>query len=151
MSMIEREEKLYNDGRTKQAFKDSTDINKMLKKAQQTGSLEHLKKYPELVYGQFDGEMDLLTARAQIDKANAIFADTPSEVRREFGNDPLRFVAFMGDPANAGKVGDLLKRIAEPGNFVGKALNKGVASGEPAVAPETPEVAVPPSGEDGTG
>ena len=30
-----RKEPKYNDGRTKQAFKDQCDINKMLKKAQQ--------------------------------------------------------------------------------------------------------------------
>ena len=41
----------YSDGRTKQAFKDSCDINKMLKKAQTVGSLSHLLKYPEAVYG----------------------------------------------------------------------------------------------------
>ena len=33
MSMIELKEKDYSDGRTKQAFKDSCDINKILKKA----------------------------------------------------------------------------------------------------------------------
>ena len=37
----------YKDGRTKQSFKDSTDINKILKKAQRTGSIAHLNKYPE--------------------------------------------------------------------------------------------------------
>ena len=72
----------YNDGRTKQSFKDSCDINKMLKKAQQQGSMSHLLKYPEAVYGEFDGEFDLLTARGRLDRANEIFADLPSEIRR---------------------------------------------------------------------
>ena len=40
----------YKDGRTKQAFKDQCDINKMLAKAQRTGSIAHLNKYPEAVY-----------------------------------------------------------------------------------------------------
>jgi hypothetical protein len=44
----------YNDGRTKQAFADSCDINKLLKKAQRTGSISHLMKYPEATYGEFD-------------------------------------------------------------------------------------------------
>ena len=53
---------VYGKSMTKQAFKDSTDINKMLKKAQQTGSISHLMKYPEATYGEFDGEFDLTTA-----------------------------------------------------------------------------------------
>ena len=45
----------YSDGRTKQAFKDQCDINKILKKASVTGSIAHLQKYPELIYGEFNG------------------------------------------------------------------------------------------------
>jgi hypothetical protein len=60
--MLEIKEIKYEDGLTKQAFKDSCDINKLLKKASKQGSLAHLIKHPEGVYGEFDGEFDLLTA-----------------------------------------------------------------------------------------
>ena len=107
----------FKDGRTKQAFKDQCDINKMLAKAQQNGSVSHLLKYPEAVYGEFDGEFDLLTAQSKIMRANQIFDDLPSEVRNEFGNDPLKFVAFAGNPENTGKLKDLIPKIAEPGKY----------------------------------
>ncbi|AJK28329.1 putative minor capsid protein [Eel River basin pequenovirus] len=135
MSMIPIEEKIYNDGRTKQAFKDSTDINKILKKAQTTGSLAHLQKYPEAVYGDFDGEFDLLTAQQRISRANEIFADLPSEVRREFDNNALRFVQYAGDPANNDKLRELLPALAKPGSFFPNPVNRGGDGAAAATAP----------------
>jgi hypothetical protein len=161
MSMMEIEEKVYDDGRTKQSFKDSTDINKMLNKAQQTGSLAHLNKYPEKVYGEFDGEFDLLTAQKRIERANEIFGDLPSEVRKEFNNNALDFVRFAGNPANNDKLRDLLPALAEPGKYFPNPVQRGgqgagaattpseiVADGAPASPP--PEVAsesAPPTGD----
>ena len=74
-AMLQRVKPLeFKDGRTKQSFKDSTDINKILKKAQGGMSLAHLMKYPEAVYGEFNGDFDLLTAKRQIERADEIFA-----------------------------------------------------------------------------
>ncbi len=117
MSMLEIEEIVYDDGRTKQSFKDSTDINKLLAKAQTQGSLSHLMKYPEAMYGEFDGQFDLLTAQHHLAKAKVIFDNLPSEVRREFGNKPLEFVNFANDPENRGRLRELLPELAEPGNY----------------------------------
>lgn len=126
----------FKDGRTKQAFKDSTDINKMLNKAQRTGSLSHLMKYPEPVYGEFLGsEFDLLTAHNRIEKANEIFADLPSEIRNEFRNDPLAFVQFAGDPANNDKLRDLLPAIAKPGSYFPNPVERGGTGAGAATAP----------------
>ena len=50
--------------RTKQSFKDSCDVNKIIKKAQITGSLAHAQKYDTPVYGDFTG-IDLIEAQAQ--------------------------------------------------------------------------------------
>ena len=144
MSMIPIEVKEYKDGRTKQSFKDATDINKMLKKAQNVGTLAHLVKYPEGVYGEFDGEFDLMTATAKIAKAGEIFADLPSEVRNEFQNDPLRFVQFAGDPKNAGKLGKLLPAIAEPGSYFPNPVARGGTGAGAATAPAAPDVGSPP-------
>jgi hypothetical protein len=77
-----RDEPVFGPGRTKQSFKDSTDINKILKKAQKAGSLAHLQKYDKAVYGEFHG-YDLLEAMGKIDRANEIFADLPAEIRSE--------------------------------------------------------------------
>lgn len=132
---------VFGPGRTKQGFKDQCDINKILKKAEKVGGLAHVQKYPEVVYGEFDGEMDLLTARARIDKAGEIFADLPAEVRKEFGNDPLRFVAFANDAVNKGKLGELIPKIAEPGKFFPNPVQQG---GKGAGAATAPSEAPPP-------
>ena len=84
-----RPDRVYDDGRTEQGHKDATDINKIIKKHATHASLAHAVKYPEVTYGVFDGEMDLLTARARIEQANNIFMDAPAEIRREFNNDAL--------------------------------------------------------------
>ena len=144
MSMIKRDPIVYDDGRTKQSFKDSTDINKMLKKAQRTGSIAHLVKYPEEVYGEFDGEFDLLTAHSKIAKANEIFSELGSEVRSEFDNDPLKFVAFANKPENVGRLAELLPAIAEPGSYFPNPVQRGGTGAGAATAPETPSAGSPP-------
>jgi hypothetical protein len=126
----------YKDGITKQSFKDSTDINKMLKKAQKQGSLAHLIKYPEAVYGEFDGETDLLTATQRIGRAGEIFADLPSEVRREYGNDPIAYVTDMNRRINAGEdISKVIPQIAEPGSYFPNPVQRGGQGAGVATAP----------------
>jgi hypothetical protein len=124
----------YSDGRTKQAFKDQCDINKILKKAQKSGTISHLLKYPEPVYGDFDG-VDLLEAHRLIDKAQTIFDDLPSEIRREFDGDALKFAGFASDPANRGKLAQLLPKIAEPGAYFPNPAQRGGVGAGAATAP----------------
>lgn len=145
MSMLKIKKKVYNDGRTKQAFKDQCDINKILKKAQRTGSLSHALKYPEAVYGEFSG-VDLLGAYGQIERANEIFADLPSEVRNEFDNNALAFVDFASKPENIGRLAELLPAIAEPGAYFPNPVQRGgagaaAATSPPVAPPETPPAA----------
>ena len=109
-----QEEKDYSDGMTKQSYADSTDINKILKKAQREGSISHLQKYDKAVYGEFTG-VDLLGAYEQAGRAQAIFDDLPSEIRREFNNDAFKFAGFASDPANIDKLDKIFPALAEPG------------------------------------
>jgi len=139
-------ERDYSDGRTKQAFKDQCDINKMLKKAQQTGSIAHLLKYPEATYGEFDGEFTLLEAQQKIARAGQIFDDLPSEVRQEFGNDPLAFVKYANDPENRGRMKELIPKIAEPGSYFPNPVQRGGQGAGAATAPgEAPAPVEAPS------
>lgn len=160
MSMYQREHGKpytpeYDDGLTKQSFKDSCDINKMLKKAQTAGSLSHLMKYPEATYGEFDGEFNLLEATEKIAKANEIFNELPSEVRSEFQNNALNFVNFANDPANVGRLQELLPAIAAPGQYFPNPVQRGgqgagaataPADVSPASTPDTPSPASPDGG-----
>lgn len=140
--------KKYKDGMTKQAFADQCDINKILKKAARHGSLAHLVKYPEATYGEFDGEFSLLDATQKIARAGEIFADLPSEVRREFDNDPIAFVTFAGDPANNDKLKDLLPALAKPGDYFPNPVQRGGSGAGMATAPNAaanpPAAAVEP-------
>lgn len=116
MSMLKCVDPVYDDGRTKQSFKDSCDINKILKIAQKSGTISHLLKYDEQVYGEFTG-VDLLGAYAQVSRAQEIFSDLPSEIRREFGNDALKFAGFASDPSNIDRLAKLFPALAEPGRY----------------------------------
>lgn len=134
-----REEYAATD-RTKQSFKDSTDINKLLKKAAVKGGLSHVQKYPEAIYGEFDPELDLFVARERIARGEQIFSELPAEVRREFGNDALAFVQFAAAPENAGKLVDLIPAIAEPGDYFPNPVKRSQAP----EAPSSNEAAAPP-------
>ncbi len=107
--------KYEKPGRTKQSFKDSCDVNRILKKAQKTGTISHLNKH-QATYGDLSG-FDFTEAQMQLAKAGEIFDDLPSEIRREFDNSPAKFFEFANDAQNVEKLGELLPAIAEPGNF----------------------------------
>ncbi len=103
----------YGKGRTKQSFKNQTDINKILKRAQKTGTLSHLAKY-QGAYGDF-ASFDFMEAQNQIARGNTIFAELPSEIRNEFDQSPAKFLHFVNDPANVDRLKTLLPGLAEPG------------------------------------
>ncbi len=140
----------YKDGRTKQSFKDVCDINKILKKAQKAGGLAHVQKYGEAVYGEFTG-IDLLGHLNQVKRAQKIFDDLPSEVRREFKGDALKFAGFASEPENIGRLRVLIPAIAEPDRYFPNPVRR---SEEPVVGGEPPppvEAAPPIEGGGGGG
>ena len=133
----------YSDGRTKQSFKDETDVNKIIQRAQQIGGLAHVQKYPEAVYGEFSGEMDLLTAHERMSKAQEIFNDLPSEVRAEFHNDALRFVKYAGS-LQPGELLEKIPQLAEPGRVYPNPVQRG-GQGAGAATAATIPAAEPPA------
>jgi hypothetical protein len=106
---------VFKDGRTKQSFKDACDINKILKKAQVSGTISHLAKW-QGEYGDFsEAPQDLLEAHGQLARGREIFAELPSEIRNEFNQDMFSFFEFVNDPKNADKLDKVLPALAEPG------------------------------------
>lgn len=103
----------YEDGRTKQSFKDETDINKILHRAQKAGTLSHLDKY-EGVYGDFS-DYDFMENQLKMTHGREVFDALPSEIRDEFRQSPAAFFAYVNDPANAGKLREKLPALAAPG------------------------------------
>ncbi len=105
----------FDKGLTKQTFRDETDINKILQKFQVSGVVSHLNKF-EGMYGEF-ADFDFLNANLMLNKGADIFAALPSEVRREFDQDPSKFFAFVNDVENKDKLNELLPGIAVPGDY----------------------------------
>lgn len=121
MSMIfmefgEHPEKDYSDGRTKQAFKDETDIDTILGKFKASGVISHMEKF-ESTYGDFGGDVDFATSMNHVMKGQAVFDALPAEVRNEFHNKPGDFFAYVNDSNNVGRLDELLPEIAKRGDF----------------------------------
>ncbi len=111
--MLPRKVKKYDDGRTKQAFKAETDINKILARAQKTGTISHLAKH-QAKYGDF-ADFDFFEATQQLTRGREIFDELPSEIRQEFGQSPAEFFKFVNDPANRDRLDTIMPVLAKPG------------------------------------
>lgn len=144
----------YPDGRTKQAYKDQTDINKILAKAAKGQTISHLAKY-EPVYGDFADIDDLLSAHDRLERGRQIFSELPSEVRKEFANNPAEFFRYVNDPANAGRLGEIIPGLAKPGTQMpvpvrsaaseaAERAQEAAGGASPPAAPQAPEN--PPQG-----
>ncbi len=116
MSMLNAKTPTFTDGRTKQSFKDETDINKILKRAQKTGTISHLNKYQARYadYSKFDFQENLI----KLTEGRQIFDELPSELRNEFEGNPAKFFAYVNDPANIDDIAKRLPALAAPGRQI---------------------------------
>lgn len=114
-AILEMMEVEYGASLTKQSFKDSTDINVILKKAQVTGSIAHLQEHGA-EYGDYAG-YDLMEHMQRLERAQIIFSELPSEVRNEFNGEPAKFFSFVNDPMNVDRLPELLPLLAKPGSY----------------------------------
>jgi len=87
------------DGLTEQNHKDETDINKIVRKYNKTGLIDHLNQF-EKQYADMTG-YDYQDAMNTIAAANTMFEGLPSAIRNKFDNDPAKFINFVDDEANA--------------------------------------------------
>ncbi len=96
----------YLDGRTKQSYRDECDIQKIMARAEKTGTISHLEKF-EGVYGDFS-DFDFFEQTQKLTRGREIFDELPGELRKEFAQSPAKFFAYVNDPANAE---DLRKKL----------------------------------------
>lgn len=141
-------EKDYSDGRTKQAFKDSTDINLILARAANGQTITHLAKHGA-VYGDFSDIDDLLNAHERLKKGQEIFDQLPGEVRKEFNQDIGEFYRFVNDPANVDRLGELLPGLAAPGAQLPELRKKTTEVQATMPDPDLPDPPPPPPPEPG--
>lgn len=88
------------ESRTEQAHKDETDINRIMKKYEKTGLLNHVNQYKG-DYGDFTRAPEYQEALNSVMEANEMFMTLPAAIRKQFGNDPASFVEYVGNPENA--------------------------------------------------
>lgn len=107
--------KIEGPSRTKQSMKDSCDINLIMGRYLRTGAVDHLAVHGGS-YG-FASATTLQEAMNIVMKAEAMFADLNSAVRKRFDNSPKKFLEFIQDSENqdeAYALGLAAKPPAEP-------------------------------------
>lgn len=90
---------------TRQEYADECDINVLMRKYEATGVLPPLNG-AEPQYLDVSNVPDLARAMEIIDVATSAFMALPASVRREFDNDPVKFVAFAENADNIDKMRD---------------------------------------------
>lgn len=85
--------------RTKQSFKDISNINSIMAKYDRTGIVEHFSRYNGS-YGDFTSCNDYQESIAKVHEANEMFMTLPASLRKRFDNDAASFLEFVGNPHN---------------------------------------------------
>jgi len=96
----------YKDGRTKQAFKDECNIQKIMARSDIAGTISHLEKF-EGVYADY-ADFDFHEQINKLTRGREIFDELPAEVRAEFNQSPMDFFEYVNDPKNIDRLGELL-------------------------------------------
>lgn len=90
---------------TVQADKDRCCVNNILSKYRKTGLIDHIRqhegRYVDVsTVGDFQDAMNIVT------QAEQSFELLPSEIRKDFDNDPSKFLEFVHNPDNEQKLVD---------------------------------------------
>lgn len=88
---------------TRQEFADECDVNNLMAQFEKTGILPSSNNNPPR-YLDVSDVPDLMTAHAILHEATDAFMRLPATVRRDFDNDPMKFISFAEDPANLDKL-----------------------------------------------
>lgn len=84
---------------TVQAFKDETDINKIIARVSKGADLTHVNSRVAQ-YGDFSNVPDYQSALDLVSRAQGFFMSMSPEVRERFANDPGRMINFLKDEKN---------------------------------------------------
>ena len=73
---------------TEQSHRDSCNINKIMKRYERTGVIDHINRH-QPVYGDFSDIGDYQVHLDTVIRAESLFMELPATVRKEFDNDPV--------------------------------------------------------------
>lgn len=83
---------------TRQSEAESCDINVLMKRYEKTGVLPMDMR--EAVFADVSSFGSFREVMETVRKATDAFMELPAATRAQFGNDPVTFIDFCGDPAN---------------------------------------------------
>jgi len=120
---------IFGVSRTRQEFAEECDINAIMKRYEKTGVLTHVReaqpRYLDLSDApSFQDAMNLML------DAKAAFMTLPARVRKEFDNDPAKFVEFAEKPENLEQMGAW--GLADPAKVADPPMRVEVVNSAPA-------------------
>ena len=120
--------------RTKQSFKDETNVNNIMSKYLHTGLIDHVNQH-QGQYGDFITSPDFHAAMNRVTAANEAFASLPAPLRARFYNSAPDFLEFVQNPDNIEEMQSmgLIPKTARPD-----------VSDPAAVTPDTPDPGTAP-------
>lgn len=90
---------------TDQSFVAESDVNAIMARALQTGSVPvYADRQP--FYGDFTDMPSYMDMQNVLIEADNAFMALPSAIRARFENDPAKFIEFANDPKNAEQLAD---------------------------------------------
>lgn len=136
-------DKVYDDGLTKQSFKDETDIVKIMARFDHTGTISHVSKF-EGVYADFS-DFDFHAHSTRLAEGQVVFDALPAELRQEFRQDPQEFFAFVNHPDNVNAHDYNLPALAAPGKQLAAITTASADLSTATTAAATPATPTPPA------
>lgn len=113
-----------DETRTVQSEAESCEINNIMAKYEKTGLIDHIKeggRYEDLPEG-----VEYQDALNMVIEAQTSFDGLPAHIRKEFDNDPAKFLSFVENPDN---IEALTKMgLAKTKITAGKPLDDAIAS-----------------------
>lgn len=98
----QRPGKIDKDGNveyfTEQSHKSECDVNKIIRKYDKNGLINHVSKI-EAQFGDVSG-IEFKSAQDKVIAAKAMFNELPSDIRKRFENNPASLLTFMDDADN---------------------------------------------------
>jgi phage internal scaffolding protein len=94
---------VFEETKTEQSHKAEVDINNIVKRAGNMELIAKVNALQEFVYDDVTGN-DFQESMNAILRAKEAFTSVPSGIRRQFDNDPAKFMDFVHNPDNADKL-----------------------------------------------
>lgn len=93
------------EGRTRQSERDSADINQIVARYVKTGEIPVSDRAQ--MFADVSEMPDYRTALDNVLFAQGLFEAQPAKVRKEFDNDPAKFLDFCSDPENQDRMREM--------------------------------------------